>query len=219
MRWQRRSVRAERGAAIAALLVTLACSASSRAQSLVEPRARQGYYLAVGDELYGSGEWGPHVAHNVTPGQLLIVRAGEMMTPRWGVGFHFDYAVGIGNAKTHDSSGSLLEFQFNPVRNLALHSGVGLGTVTINFPNDLAHPSRSGYGSLYEVGVSWALFFTNRLTGGWAITPTATARYLPGGEVSGLWFGLGLQFEAWTGLPRNRLILPDTEAYKKDLAQ
>jgi hypothetical protein len=190
-------------------------AAPARAQDLVQPRERQGYYFTAGYSVYGTQQWEHERPNSLTAGRLWTFRFGEMLSPRWGIGFRMDTGSGRGEGKTRDSTGTGLDMQFNPYRNFAIHAGVGVGSTSVNDPADLAHPSRSDYGSLYMLGASWDFFVTNRLTGGWALTPTVMMRYMPSDNLSSAWLCAGIQLAGWTGRLRNSLVLPDHEAYKR----
>ncbi|MEO8213923.1 MAG: hypothetical protein ABI560_12050 [Myxococcales bacterium] len=188
-------------------------AATVRAQDLVQPRERQGYYFTAGYSVFGTQQWERDRPNSLSAGHLLTFRFGEMLSPRWGIGFRLETGSGRGEGRTRDAIGTGLDLQFNPYRNFAIHAGVGVGSISVNDPADLAHPSRSGYGSLYMLGASWDFFVTNRRSGGWALTPTVMMRYLPGDGLSGAWLCAGIQLAAWTGRSRSGLVLPDQEAY------
>jgi hypothetical protein len=138
-----------------------------------------------------------------------------MLTDRWGLGFRGEGGGGGGNGKTWETFGFGLDAQFNPVSNLAVHLGLGVGVDSVTDSLDLENRTRAGYGSAYSLSASWDVFLTHRLTGGWSLAPTVMFRYVPTVSQSGLWLCAGLQVGVWSGKPRNQLILPDSEAYQK----
>jgi hypothetical protein len=193
---------------------------SAKAQILVSPRARQGYYFTLGYSVFGAEQWAPGRPRELTRGGLLTYGLGQMLTDRWGLGFRAEGGGGAGaeaggKGRTWETFGFGLDAQFNPVSNLALHLGLGVGVDSVTDPLDLENHSRAGYGSAYSLGASWDLFFTHRLTGGWSLAPTVMIRYVPTDSLRGLWLCGGVQLGVWSGKPRNQLILPDSEAFQK----
>jgi hypothetical protein len=204
----------------ATLLAAVAiCGSTARhpanAETLAAPRARQGYYFAVGPSFFETTQWGAARSHGAKPGLLLSYGLGQMLTNRWGLGFRIEEGMAHDDGKTFGTFGLGLEAQVNPWRNFALHLGVGAGVNSLSDPRDRENPTRVGYGSVYSVGASWDLFFTHRLTGGWSIEPTVMVRYLPTDSLNGLSLSGGIQLVNWSGRPRNQLALPDSEAYRE----
>ena len=191
-------------------------SARADAQSLEAPRGRQGTYRTLGAVVYGAQQWGDGRYEGFSPGYLGYLRVGELIAARWGLGTHFESGIGGSNGQTRKTAGAGIDAQFNPVGNLAIWVGLGLGYDSVEDPKNLEHPSRTGFGSVFQIGTSWDIFVTHRLSGGIAIAPTVLARYLPNDSVEGYWVGGGFQVSWWSGRPRNQLILPDNEAYKNE---
>jgi hypothetical protein len=203
------------------LVVALALVASgaraARAQTLEQPRARQGYYAGLallgavnqnwenGDSL---GAWG---------GSGYSLRLGQLITRRLGLGLEIASGAAAHSKEKSGIFGLGLEAHWEFARNFAIHGGVGLGVVQIKDEAVEDEPLRGAFGSSYAVGVSYDWFPNKqRLTGGWAISPRFEARLIPGEEVKSLVGFLGVELAYWTGLPRNQLELPESEAYKKE---
>ena len=49
---------------------------------------------------------------------------------------------------------------------------------------------------------------------GFAITPVVQARFIPGEDIKSALALFGVELGWWSGLPRNQLELPDSEAYR-----
>ena len=96
-----------------------------------------------------------------------------------------------------------------------MFGGAGIDIVSLSSKNGTDKSTRGTVGSGYFLGASYDWFFTHRLTGGWALTPTVEARYVPGDTASAFVGIVGLQIVYWTGLPRNQLELPPGEAFTK----
>lgn len=198
-------------AAAAAVLGLLAGSAL--AQDLQEPRPRQGYFVAGGlhaavaynrDEGDGLGPWG---------GYGTTIRLGQMLTRRLGIGLTIDTAGSSGDGQTATLIGFGVAGQAEIARNLALHAGIGLGVVSIDDPAE--DELSGGYGAAYTLALTYDWFPGNRRSGGWAITPGVRVRAVPSSTVDSFSALVGVEISYWTGLPRNQLALPDSEAYAR----
>src|SRR5262245_4371458 len=128
---------------LAAAAVTLVAP-EARAQTLSEPRQRQGYYVAGGfhaavaynrDEGTGLGPWG---------GYATTIRVGQLITRRLGLGLQLDVGGTSGDGRTSSLMGLGVAGQFEIARNLALHAGIGLGVVSLDDPE--RKETRGGYG-------------------------------------------------------------------------
>ncbi len=205
-----------RSLAVALGLLILAGAPAAGAQTLERPRPRQGYYLGGGfhNALAHVTESGESLG--VWPGMALTLRTGEMLTSHLGLGLFMEYGS-AGQDPNFATVGSLgLGGQWEVVNNLAVHAGLGFGVVGLV---DLDHPDeprRGSYGGAYSLGVSYDWFpRPRRLSGGWALQPIATLRFLPDDPVSTVLFTLGGEVIRWRGLPRNELDLPPGEGYEK----
>ena len=92
---------------------------------------------------------------------------------------------------------------------------MGFGVVSLDDLSEEGEPLRGVYGAAYSVGLSYDWFFTcRRQTGGWAVTPVAQLRGIPGGSISA-WSGFfGVEISYWSGLPKNQLELSADAAYR-----
>jgi hypothetical protein len=193
----------------AAALLLAARTAS--AQELAEPRQRQGYYVAGGvhaavaysrDRGDSLGPWG---------GYATTVRLGQLLTRRLGVGIQLDLAGASGDDRTASLMGLGVGGQLEVAPNLAVHAGVGFGVVSLDDPE--RDETRGGYGAAYTLALTYDWFPGNRRSGGWAITPGLRARAVPSDTVDSFALLAGVEISYWTGLPKNQLALPDSEAY------
>jgi hypothetical protein len=198
-------------AMIAGLVVALAGTAG--AQELESPRARQGYWVAFG--------YGPQVEAASLKGDALTLsgaggslRAGQMLNPAFGLGFRIDFDGSKGDGYTGGGGGLMIEGQWNPWRQLGVHAGFGFAFASLEEDAAVDKVTEGGYGGAALAAVSYDFFFTSRTSGGWAVTPALTSRYLSGGDVDALWVTLGVQISWWSGRPRNELDLPEGAAYR-----
>jgi hypothetical protein len=186
-----------------------------RSQTLELPRPRQGYYLGGG--LHGAvsrvtdgdevlGYW---------QGSALTLRSGQMFTNQFGLGLGIHFG---GTAKGPESAsfgGLGLEGQWEPIENLALRGGIGFGVVGLRDEDNPDEDRRGSYGGDYSLSLSYDLFVsTAELSGGLAITPVVTLRYLPDDPVETMMGVFGVELIWWLGLPPNELELPAGEGYE-----
>lgn len=197
------------------LAMLLGLGGVARAQTLEPPRPRQGYYVAAG--LGGAalvvweeegGRAGP------LGGFAFALRAGQLLTPTLGLGIQLDFGGASGGGDRAQLVGLGLQGQWEVAPNLALRAGVGLGVAGLDDPDEEGEKLRGAVGAGYTLGVSYDWFWTARRTGGWALTPAAQVRVIPGDSTAlvGLFT---LEVTYWTGLPPNQLELPEGEAYQK----
>jgi len=196
---------------IVGLLLALAGSAG--AQELEAPRARQGYWVAFG--------YGAEVTAASLKGDSLTltgaggaIRLGQMLTPHFGLGVRIDFDGGKNDRYDGSGGGLMLEGQMNVWRQLNVHAGFGFAFASLQDPDAADPVTEGGYGGAALAALSYDFFFTNRTSGGWAVTPALTARALSGGDVDALWVSLGVQISWWSGRPRNELDLPEGAAYR-----
>jgi len=215
------SRRQRRAAAARALVLTVVftalafldgTSAPAQAQTLETPRARQGYYLALGPHFAlnqnreKGHEWGVWAGYDVT------LRAGQMLTRRLGIGVQIHYGSARGEGQRATLFGLNMEGQWELAPNFALRGGLGLDTVGLATVGATDEASRGTLGAGYFLGLSYDWFFTHRRSGGWALTPVVQARLVPG-DTRGLIGTIGVEITYWTGLPRHQLDLPPGEAF------
>jgi len=199
------------GVALVLAAAVLLTAGRAQAQDLEEPRERQGYFVAGGmhaalnynrDEGKGLGPW---------PGFGTTIRLGQMLTRRLGVGLQIDTSGVSGDGVTASLLGFGLGGQVEIARNLALHAGIGLGVLSVDDPEE--DELSGGYGAAYSLALTYDWFPVTRRTGGWAFTPGLRLRAVPSNTIDAFGLMLGLEITYWSGLPRNQLALPDSEAY------
>jgi opacity protein-like surface antigen len=198
---------------LAAAIGVCLLSSTARAQELSEPRQRQGYYVAGGlhaalaynrDDGDGLGPW---------TGYGTTIRVGQLLTPRLGLGMQIDVSGASGDGQTSSLVGLGLGGQVEIARNLALHAGIGFGVISLDDPEE--DEVQGGYGAAYSLALTYDWFPGNRRSGGWAITPGLRLRAVPSDTVDAFAVLAGVEVSYWTGLPKNQLALPDSEAYQR----
>jgi hypothetical protein len=201
--------------AVAWLAVTCWPSAAA-AQTLEEPRHRQGYYLGGGIHFAATRITESDESLGIWPGNMFTFRTGEMLTTHLGLGIAAEYGGTQKGPEVAAFGGLSLEGQWEFATNLALHGGVGfatLGLVDRDHPDD---PLRGSYGGVYSLALSYDIFpRKKRKSGGFALQPILRLSYLPDDPVSTTRLSLGLEFLRWRGLPKNQLDLPPGEGYEK----
>ncbi len=200
---------------IALVLAGVAVSQTADAQKLQKPRPRQGYYVTLG--LMGAIEKNTEDGkdYGAWPGFANSLRLGQMITSRLGAGLLIDVGAAEGDDQASTIVGAGIEGQYEVIDNLAIRAAVGLGVVALDDLTQDDEDLRGVYGSAYTLGVSYDWFFTcRRFTGGWAITPVAEARVIPGDDISAFAAFFGVELSYWTGLPKNQLELSVDEAYR-----
>jgi hypothetical protein len=198
-----------------ALLAAVLVPAPVSAQTLLEPpRRRQGYYLALGLEAAIDHNWLNGESLGTWGGQLISLRLGQLVTRRFGLGLRFD---GGGAAKgPHKAAlaGLGIEAQCGLAGNLAVNGAIGLGVVSLTDDSDPDHERHATAGAGYTLWLSYDWFpGRRRPSGGFAFTPVAGLRLVPGGSVTGLIGLVGVHISYWTGLPRQQLQLPPGEGW------
>ena len=195
-----------------AALVVLAGGAarSARAQTLEQPRARQGYWIGLGSVGVASYLTEEGKNRGVYTGYGFTFRVGQLLTERLGLGL----LVEIGTLKKGSDKGMVggltLEGSATLWRGLSAHTGLGLGFVDLTDQSSQDKSLRGGAGSYFLLGASYDFFpWRRRLTGGWALTPTVDFRVMPDGNIHAYTMFAGLQVVWWSGLPRQMLILPE----------
>jgi len=195
-----------------AALVVLAGGAarSARAQTLEQPRARQGYWIGLGSVGVASYLTEEGKNRGVYTGYGFTFRVGQLLTERLGLGL----LVEIGTLKKNSDKGMVggltLEGSATLWRGLSAHTGLGLGFVDLTDQSSQDKSLRGGAGSYFLLGTSYDFFpWRRRLTGGWALTPTVDFRVMPDGNIHAYTMFAGLQVVWWSGLPRQMLILPE----------
>jgi hypothetical protein len=181
-----------------------------RAQTLEQPRARQGYWIGVGSVGVASYLTEEGKNRGVYTGYGFTFRVGQLLTERLGLGL----LVEVGSIKNGSDQGMIggltLEGSATVWRGLSAHTGLGLGFVDVTDQSSQDKSLRGGAGSYFLAGASYDFFpWRRRLTGGWAVTPTVDFRVMPDGNIHAYTMFAGLQVVWWSGLPRQMLILPE----------
>jgi len=195
--------------------LALAGEGRARAQAIEAPAAHQGYYVGFGYHVGAVKVWEDNYTYGVWSGGEFSLRFGQLVTRRLGLGLQFHFGSAKGDGQTASLFGMELEGQWELVRNLVIHAGTGVDTISIRADGVKNASLRGTAGAGYILGLDYSWFFTHRLTGGWAVTPRIEARFVPGDTASAFVGTLGVELAWWSGLPRNQLELPPSEAFKK----
>jgi hypothetical protein len=184
---------------------------------LLKPAPRQGYYASVTigapvlfvqeDDLH-KGAWA---------GTGLTLRAGEMLTERFGLGLALSFQ-GVEDKQDLAQNITLgMEGQFTILPHLALSGFIGLDVLSIeekNPPAGLDADVRGTYAGALGLGISYDFFVWKAdLSGGLALSPSLRAIYADSGMVTLGGVMVGLDITYWTGRPRNQLDLPPDKAF------
>lgn len=199
---------------VAAAICGLVPARAAQAQVLELPEARQGYFLSVGPHFTMSKVWMDGEHYGVWPGYEVGLHFGQMVTRRFGLGLQVHNGLGKGDAQTVSTFGLELEAQWALRPRLAIHASAGIDTFSVRADSGKDKSLRGTAGSGYSLGLSYSWFFTHRLSGGWALTPRFDVRLVPGSDTKVLVGVVGFEIAWWSGLPRNQLELPASEAYK-----
>jgi hypothetical protein len=198
-----------------ATVILAAAGGAAHAQDIEPPRHRQGYYL--GFALLGGTSYIREDGDSLGTygGSGFGLRLGQLLTRRIGLGLRIDVA----NGKKGNDQASMFdlsaETQLLLAPNLAAHVGMGLGVIQLKDQADPDAKLRGGVGAAYTLGLSYAWFPWNkgRRSGGFSVTPLLQAHFIPGDGATCFSGLLGVELGWWTGLPRNQLQLPESEAY------
>lgn len=207
---------------LAGLVAASIAPSAARADDLVTPQARQGYFIGGGMRS-GVFNMDTSAAGNLglMQGGAFTLRLGQMATPVIGFGLSIGSGGGSNDDWTGGYGGLSLELQAVPMDNLALRAGIGLagiGLERIDPAQKRDDDPSGGAGTLYTLGMSydWFPWFDRAegdRSGGVAFTPFFEASALP---VDGIFaFAIFLGFEAtwWSGLEDNKLDLDPEEAF------
>ena len=194
--------------ALAALLVLAAGSA--RAQTLEQPRARQGYWIGVGFVDISSYVTDQGKNLGFYKGYGATFRIGQLLTERLGLGLLVETTTLKKGSDKGRIGGLTLEGSATVWHGWSAHIGVGLGYESLTDQSSNDKSLRGGYGSNFLVGTSYDLFpWHRRRSGGWAITPTIDFHAAPDGNVHAYTVFFNLQGMWWSGLDRSMLLLPE----------
>ncbi len=208
------------------LVALLGAGFAAEAQELEAPKARQGYYASLGLRLgLGTARGEDLGSLGTLNGAGGAFRFGEMATENFGLGLAIATGGGANENWTVGGGNLSLEFMYTPVEalNLAVRSSIGLGfvgTTRVDPEAETDDDPQGGLGALYTLGASYDFFpFYEEgkyESGGWAVTTFADLQFLPAGGVTTANFILGVEITWWSGLRRNKLELPTSEAFKLD---
>ncbi|MDX2023556.1 MAG: hypothetical protein SF187_25185 [Deltaproteobacteria bacterium] len=203
-----------------ALVATLASPAFAQTTPntvLEPPSPRQGYYASLGIEAGAGFLWDKGDSRDPTAlTGVPILRLGQLLTQRFSMGLRLDFTGGKKGDETTALGGLLIETGFRVWNKLAVQGGFGAGYASVSQKNppDPDDKLRGAYGALYMLGLSYDFFpYKKAFSGGFAITPTLGARFLPGSPIDAVSVLLGVDFVWWTGLPKNQLDLPPDRAF------
>ncbi len=192
--------------ALVGFLTVLTTARTAHAQDLEEPRARQGYWVGLGYVAATSHLTEEGKNRGFYTGGGYQLRVGELITPRLGLGTVIEFG-GLKKGSDEGGYGGMsLEGSARLWRNLSAHTGFGFGFVYATDQATPDKPLRGGGGAYFLAGLNYDFFpWRNRLTGGWAVTPTLDFRASPDGNIHAYSIFAGVQVVWWSGLDRNKL--------------
>ncbi len=181
---------------------------------LEEPRQRQGYWIGFGATGVAANLWENGKDRGIYGGWTGTFRIGQLVTKRLGLGLLVEYFGGYELLRKGSDKGSTggitIEGSCQLWRNLAAHTGFGIGYVMVKNPNAIDSSLRGGGGSYLLLGASYDIFPLKRqMTGGWALTPVVDLHVMPQGNIKFISLMAGLQITWWSGLPDNMLRQPE----------
>ncbi|MBH25273.1 MAG: hypothetical protein CMH57_12640 [Myxococcales bacterium] len=217
---------------VAALLATSASTASAQdgdsggAEAaapddvvLVPPAPRQGYFISLGAGLsVNSNSSDDEGTIGPLTGAYFNLRLGEMVTDWLGFGFHAGGGFASDDRWSAGFGGGMLDAQFVPWDHLAVRFGVGAGGLSVTDNVEEQESLLGTGGGYYLVGLSydWFPFHSPGESGGFSLTPALQGIYLPGATFQSTLIVLSIETTWWSGLDKNKLDLPDDEAYTED---
>src|SRR5262245_18146419 len=112
------------------ILAVMLISGSAAAQSMEMPRAREGYYVALGagGEMASMNDDGER--HSLV-GMGESLRVGQTITPHLGFGLRVDLSGGTSDDYEGGGGGVSLEAQWRIVGDLAVNVGAGFGFASL----------------------------------------------------------------------------------------
>lgn len=204
-------------AILAAITAVTTYAGAAQAQDLTEPpRRRQGYYLSAGYGAGASQAWLEEDPLGVWQTGHFSLRAGQLLTRRLGLGIVIDGSGGAKDPVTRSVFGIGVEGQAEIGANFAVRASIGFGALQVLEEDKVRDRTiLSGtYGTQYGLGFSYDWFPFAKRSGGFAVTPALEVRAIPGIEDGNFGAFFGIELSYWTGLPRNQLELPESEAYR-----
>jgi hypothetical protein len=184
--------------------------------SLVVPKPSQGYFLALG--LHGTSALAfDHHRSTRSPtfGAGFSLRVGEALTDWLDLSLAFAMAQTEGAAKDRLTYGRFgIHSQWYVWQEWFVQAGLGATSGRGPDPEDLER-QRGRYGDVYWAGIGKNLYLSDgHESGGWVLTPAVALEVGPDKvfTTTGLWLGVEISF--WSGLSRDKLELPVSEAYE-----
>lgn len=212
-----------RSTAIVLLAGMAGATGAAHAQTLVEPAARQGYYLG-GGVRQGAFDMISTTAGNLgfMQGGGFDLRLGQMAGETFGFGLVLVFAGG-GNDDWAGGFGALqLEGQYIIFPDLALRGGIGVGGLGVGRakPEDKREDDPTGTaGTLYTLGFSYDWFPWWEKpdgSGGFAFTVYIEGALLPSSDLTTFGMLAGIEVNYWFGIGDNKLELSPDDAFEKD---
>jgi hypothetical protein len=188
-----------------ATALVLGAARGAQAQTLRVPEARQGFYFSLGAGANALATRDKGQSDGTATGLAITLHFGEMLTDRWGLGLAIEQGGAARDGITRGIGGLTLEAQARLWGHLAAHGGIGMGAASVKDAARVGDETHGTYGTLLTAGLSYDAFFTNRRSGGWAITPAAGLRAVPGGDVTAIAGVFTLSITWWSGLPAREL--------------
>jgi hypothetical protein len=167
-------------AAAAVAIALLLFDRRACAQDLEDPAARQGYWIGVGYNQGGALIWEDGRKNGFyRGGGPFILRAGEQLSSRFGLGLVIEYAA---LERDQDKGGFgvvAMEGTYRIWRHLAANVGAGFGYGMLRDDATKDKKLRGSAGAAILLGAGYDFFVWRRRTsGGWAVSPTIDVRYM-----------------------------------------
>lgn len=210
-----------------------AASLPAAAQELEKPTDQQGYYVGGGVAIFGaapSADDPDDVPTEVETlsGLYFRLRAGEMITPHFGLGLNLDLGSGRppGNDEWYGLSAGLgVEARYRPWtdRGWAFHAGLGAGGAffgELEADQNGDRELKAAGGVLWRAGASYTVFpwyeAGEYQSGGGSFNFFIEAQALIDSDMWMPVLMVGVEFLYWTGIDRNKLDLPPEAAFARE---
>jgi hypothetical protein len=190
---------------------------AASAVALELPTTRQGHFIGVG--VFGVGAMAFDANRGTrapTLGQGFSLRLGESVTSWLDLSLAFAYSSTYGAPQDSLSFGRFgIQSQWYLHPTWFTQFGFG-GTSASGADPENFEQSRARYGATFWSGIGFNIPLSNvHKSGGWMLTPLATIELAPEKTLTTTALWIGLEVSWWSGLARDKLQLPDTEAYEK----
>jgi|SRR5688572_9396973 len=202
-------------------LILLASQTQSEVE-LVEPRARQGFFLGLGlRSAFMGADADPVGDLGLIQGGLFNFRFGQMVNNLYGFGMGIDFGGGQNDTWATGLGALTVSFHLAPFDiDFAFHAAVGPAFFSVVRKDEAAareDDPEGAYGALYTVGVTydWFPFHDKGESGGFAVTSFVEGRVFPTGDVIAGGVFAGVELSYWFGFGKNRLALDAEDAYKR----